>query len=320
MIWTGRTDGDGPEHARWHQRISTDAPAGSHISLLGFGSDEGVRRNQGRQGAAAAPAELRRALAPMALHHRLADGSVRLHDLGDVTVEGEDLEAGQAAMGDRIGDALAADGNVLTVVLGGGHETAWASYLGLTASGVVAGQRWGVLNLDAHFDLRSAERPTSGTPFQQMALAQSDAGEAFRYGVIGIAEPSNTGTLFQRADELDVDYLFDVDCSTQRVIEFAENFIAGLDAVYLTIDLDVLPAATAPGVSAPASLGVPARAIVGAVRTVAASGKLRLMDVVELNPKYDVDGRTAKLGARLISEATACLPQVRPLRRPDRRY
>lgn len=256
----------------------------------------------------------------MALHHGIAEGSVALHDLGDVAVEGEDLEAGQAAMGDRIGDALAADGNVLTVVLGGGHETAWASYLGLTASGVVSGQRWGVLNLDAHFDLRSAERPTSGTPFQQMALAQSAAGEAFRYGVIGIAEPSNTGALFRRADELDVDYLFDVDCSTQHVTEFAENFIAGLDAVYLTIDLDVLPASVAPGVSAPASLGVPARAIVGAVRAVARSGKLRLMDVVELNPKYDVDGRTAKLGARLISEATACLPQVRPLRRPGRRY
>ncbi|MDU7361463.1 MAG: formimidoylglutamase [Propionibacteriaceae bacterium] len=320
MIWTGRTDGDGPEHARWHQRISTDAPTGQHVSLLGFASDEGVRRNHGRQGAAAAPVELRRALASMALHRSLAGGTVGLHDLGDVAVEGEDLEAGQAAMGDRIGDALAADGNVLTVVLGGGHETAWASYLGLTASEVVSGQRWGVLNLDAHFDLRSAERPTSGTPFQQMALAQSAAGEAFRYGVIGIAEPSNTGALFRRADELDVDYLFDVDCSTQRVTEFAENFIAGLDAVYLTIDLDVLPASVAPGVSAPASLGVPARAIVGAVRAVASSGKLRLMDVVELNPKFDVDGRTAKLGARLISEATACLPQVRPPKLASQRH
>lgn len=319
MIWTGRTDGDGDPHARWHQRIRTDDPTGQHVSLLGFASDEGVRRNHGRQGAAAAPVELRRSLAPMALHRSLASGIVGLHDLGDTTVEGEDLESGQEEMGRRIGDALAAEQNLLTVVLGGGHETAWASYLGLMRSGITQGQRWGVLNLDAHFDLREADRPTSGTPFWQMGCAQQEKDEAFCYGVIGISEPSNTGALFARADEFDVDYLLDVDCSTANATQFAENFIAGLDAVYLTIDLDVLPASVAPGVSAPASLGVSARAIVGAVRAVASSGKLRLMDVVELNPKYDVDGRTAKLGARLISEATACLPQVRPRTRSDHR-
>lgn len=316
MIWTGRIDGDDDEHARWHQRIRTDAPTRNHVSLLGFASDEGVRRNLGRPGAAQAPVELRRALAPLALPSSLAESSITLHDLGDTSVDGEDLESAQAVMGRRIRDALAYDKNLLTVVAGGGHETAWASYTGLTTSTITTGKRWGVLNLDAHFDLRDADRPTSGTPFAQMARAQRAAGEPFHYGVIGIAQPSNTEALFRRADELDVDYLLDADCSARRVISFAENFIAGLDVVYLTVDLDVLPASVAPGVSAPASLGVPARAILGAVRTVASSGKLRLMDVVELNPKYDVDSRTAKIGARLIAEAVGTLPQVRPPRLP----
>ena len=44
--------------------------------------------------------------------------------------------------------------------------------------------------------------------------------------------------------------------------------------------------------------------IVAAVRAAAASEKLALMDVVELNPRFDVDGRTAKSASRLVSEAT----------------
>ena len=77
--WTGRHDGDGPEHARWHEVIHRvgaggDAPdpAAEHVALLGFRSDEGVRRNRGRVGAADGPAALRRALAPLALQQQQA--------------------------------------------------------------------------------------------------------------------------------------------------------------------------------------------------------------------------------------------------------
>jgi formiminoglutamase len=303
MTWTGRIDGDGPAHARWHQLVRTASPVGPHVSLLGFASDEGVRRNLGRVGAAKGPAALRRALSSMALHGKLGEGEVAIHDRGDVVVDGEALESGQEAMGARIRESLAADGNVLTVVLGGGHETAWASYLGLGPS--QHGARWGVLNLDAHFDLRVAARASSGTPFAQMAAAQQAAGEPFHYGVVGIARSANTRELFERADALGVDYMLDTACSAKRVVGFVENFAAGLDELYLTVDLDVLPAAVAPGVSAPAALGVETRTIVAAVQAAASTGKLRLMDVVELNPDLDVDGRTARTAARLVADAVA---------------
>lgn len=303
MIWTGRNDGDGPEHARWHQLIRTDAPTGRHVTLLGFASDEGVRRNHGRVGAAQAPEALRRALAPMALHGALAQGTVALADLGDVHVEGEALEEGQSTMGARLAQALTTPDNLLTIALGGGHETAWASYLGLAGAGLTDGTRFGVLNLDAHFDLRRAERASSGTPFLQMADAERAAGRELRYAVAGIAEASNTGTLFDRARELGVRVLLDVDCTTEQVQRFVREFAANLDVLYLTIDLDVLPAANAPGVSAPAALGVAPQVVVAAVRAAAQTGKLRLLDVVELNPVHDIDARTARLAARLINDA-----------------
>ncbi|MEX6211678.1 hypothetical protein AB6G58_20165 [Providencia huaxiensis] len=46
--WQGRTDGETQEHLRIHQVINQHAPA--KFALIGFASDEGVRRNKGRQG------------------------------------------------------------------------------------------------------------------------------------------------------------------------------------------------------------------------------------------------------------------------------
>ena len=325
--WSGRHDGDGPEHARWHQAVRVAEvpsaggspvdgsapflapdPAADHVALLGFRSEEGVRRNRGRVGAAEGPAALRRALSPLALHGVLASGEVQLHDLGDAETVGEDLEAGQAAAAALTSHGLDRAGSRLTVVLGGGHETAWSSYLGLMGSGFGprAGQRWGVLNLDAHFDLRSEPLPTSGTPFAQMADAERAAGRELRYAVLGIAEPSNTGALFARARELGVTWWTDEQCvaaGAEGITRFVEQFTAELDVLYLTIDLDVLPAAVAPGVSAPAAHGVPLPLIATAVRAAAGSGKLALLDVVELNPSLDLDSRTARTAARLIDDA-----------------
>jgi formiminoglutamase len=307
--WTGRFDGDSAEHRRWWGAVTPyghadggaegagpATPAAPRPAvILGFASDEGVRRNKGRTGAAAAPAAIRAALGPLAFHLGRT-----VSDAGDIVVTDGALEAGQA----RAGQAIAAmlDAGRFTVVLGGGHETAYASYLGVAASEAVrGGKRLGILNLDAHFDLRDELQPSSGTPFLQMAVAETAAGREFRYAVVGISEPNNTRALFNTADRLGVRYLPDEDCTAERVRTFVAEFLAGVDVLYLTIDLDVLPAAVAPGVSAPAAYGVPLPVISAACRQVAESGKLLHLDVAELNPTFDVDGRTAKVAARLVN-------------------
>jgi len=298
--WTGRDDGADPAHRRWWQAVGNssaaalDATLPGPAALLGFGSDEGVRRNHGRAGAAAAPAAIRGALGSLAFH-----GERSITDAGDIVVSGDALEEGQARAGAAITAML--DAGYLTMVLGGGHETAYASYLGVAGTAAVAnGARLGVLNLDAHFDLRQASKPSSGTPFLQMAHAEADAGRELNYAVVGISEPNNTRALFDTAHRLDVKYLLDEDCTAERTAAFVDAFLETVDIVYLTIDLDVLPAAVAPGVSAPAAYGVPLPVIATVCRQVAQSGKLFHADVAELNPEFDIDNRTAKVAARLI--------------------
>ncbi|MBT8160578.1 MULTISPECIES: formimidoylglutamase [Arthrobacter] len=302
--WTGRHDGDGDEHRRWWQAVAPhsrgNVGTGSRPAVVvGFRSDEGVLRNKGRVGAAAAPTAIRNALGPLAFH---LDRDV--FDAGDVAVDDGSLEAGQDRAGSVVSELL--DARNLTVLLGGGHETAFASYLGVAGSEAVrSGKRLGVLNLDAHFDLRDEPVPSSGTPFLQMARAEAAAGRELNYAVVGISEPNNTRTLFDTADRLGVKYLPDEDCSAEAVHEFVARFLEGVDVVYLTIDLDVLPASVAPGVSAPAAYGVPLPIISAVCKQVAASGKLLHVDVAELNPEFDIDSRTAKVAARLVNTLLA---------------
>lgn len=358
--WTGRDDGPGREHARWHSVIEGLDPreAGSSsgsgvggasgsgagaagVALLGFESDEGVERNGGRRGAAAGPAAIRSALASLAVHDEVSRA-----DAGTVRTEDPDLEGAQRELSDAVRDLVRA--GRLVVALGGGHEIAWATHRGLfeavTGSGAAgsgagdsgagdaapapAGERGriAVVNLDAHFDLRAADRPTSGTPFLQIARLHGAGGPAadapipdsapaeqseshdFDYTVLGISEPNNTRVLFETAEALGVRTVLDdelAEMTPQQAGELVAKAVAGADHVHLSIDLDGLPASVAPGVSAPAAVGVSLAHYRAMARAAAASGKLRLVDVAELNPEFDVDNRTAKVAARLISDITS---------------
>ncbi|GAB3279443.1 formimidoylglutamase [Parahaliea aestuarii] len=302
--WQGRIDSeDGELGLRWHQVVSTEVSEIPGAALLGFASDLGVTLNKGRPGAAEGPPALRRALANMAWHHH-----VQLMDAGDVPVTG-DLAAGQATFAAQLSSLLEKGHFVLG--LGGGHEIGWASYQGcrdyLQRSG--AGQRLGIINFDAHFDLRlPAPHPSSGTPFYQVAEDCETRNQPFDYCCIGVAPTANTRALFQRAATLGVRHLLDIDCHGRDAKTLLQEFIAPLDALYVTVCLDVLPPASAPGVSAPAAPGVEPAWI---LRQLALIGDLcrhfqvnwLMADVAELCPPLDFDARTARLGARVLDTA-----------------
>lgn len=303
FAWTGRCDPtEAGETRRLHQVVTHLDPlapkATRGVTLLGFAVDEGVRRNQGRVGAAAAPEAIRRALANLAVHWETP-----LQDAGDISCEDGDLQVAQAHLGVRVANQIGC--GALPLVVGGGHEVAWGTFQGVMAS-LRAGERLAVVNLDAHFDLRHDTQATSGTPFAQMAAFCQDAGLPFSYHVLGINQFANTHALFARAQRLGVRWWEDaalesVDAAAPALADLA-TVCTNHDAVYLSLDLDVLPASVAPGVSAPAAVGVPLPVVLAAVRTVVASGRLRAMDIAEYNPTYDVDGQTARVAARVVAE------------------
>ena len=312
--WSGRVDAvDGERGRRWHQVVRPVATADrAGVALLGLASDAGVMRNHGRPGAAEGPRALRRALANLAWH---GSDDARLYDAGDVTCVGDALEDAQATYAERLAGLLR-DGH-FPIGLGGGHEIAWASYPGIERA--LAGdprlERLGILNFDAHLDLRRPEisgRGTSGTPFLQIAESRGAAGREFRYLCFGASEAANTPALFDRARDLGAEIVLDVDAGGPAAQARLQRFIAESSCIYLTFCLDVLPPAVAPGVSAPAGLGVALHRAVALLREALGhcghrgpASKLLLADIAELNPRFDPDGRTARTAARLVYELAA---------------
>jgi formiminoglutamase len=298
-LWQGRVDSDeGPLARRWHDGVQPLSPSAAvGTTLIGFACDEGVNRNQGRTGAREGPLMIRRALANLAWHH---DDSI--YDAGDVHCDGHDLEGAQSALGTQVGAALNA--GHFPLVLGGGHEMAYGSYLGLVQHAAKSKQkpRIGIVNIDAHFDLRAGSRGNSGTPFRQIADDCTANGNAFNYCVFGISELANTEALFQRARDLGVTWRTDSECareSLENLCALLDQFAAKVDWLYLSACLDALPAAVAPGVSAPAAFGLELNTVEALIDAAKASGKLKLADIAELNPAFDPDGRTARVAARI---------------------
>ena len=257
----------------------------TRVAILGFPSDEGVRRNGGRPGAAQGPAAIREALYTMTPDARGREPFVallgRTADLGDVQVTG-DVEADQARLGKRVGELLAAD--VIPIVLGGGHETAFGHFLGH----VEAGQAVRALNWDAHADVRPLKegRAHSGSPFRQMLDHPSSL--CAGYTVAGLMPWRVAAAHAAVPDRV----VWADDLSAAR----AEAEVAALDGPTLaSFDLDAVDAA--PGVSAPGVGGLPVPVWLTAAEACGRSPHVRSVDVVELNPLHDADGRPAALAA-----------------------
>lgn len=305
--WQGRVDPES-DGIRWHQRVQPlDEQATEGTVLFGFASDAGVARNKGRTGARGGPQAIRRALANLAWHD---SGEQTIYDGGDVIggddQEGHAMEAAQDELSHRL--RLALDKGLHPISLGGGHAMALGSWLGLaTHLARHTAPRIGIINVDQHFDLRDPQAmPSSGTPFSQIAQDCQKRGWDFNYACLGVSRANNTAALFRRATELGVLVHEDRDLQRQpeRVMDDLRHFIEHCDRIYLTIDLDGLPSAEVPGVSAPAARGVPLAQLEPLIELVCDSRKLCLADIAELNPDYDIDGRSAKVAARIVHQLT----------------
>jgi formiminoglutamase len=282
-----------PDDLRVGQLLGRELTADEapRVALVGFPTDEGVRRNGGRTGAAQGPAAIRQwlyRLAPDArAPERFAQLLGRTRDLGDVVTTGE-LEQDQAALGELLAPLLAARSFV--IVLGGGHETTFGHFLGYTT----AEQDVAILNWDAHADVRELREGLghSGSPFRQ--ALEHPSGRCRGYTVAGLLPHSvaeahanwveATGGAVWWNDLLDEERVRAIYSGRTR------------DAL-VSFDLDALDSAFAPGVSAPAIGGMHPPLWFLAAYLAGVTHAVTSADVVELSPPLDRDAQTARLAA-----------------------
>lgn len=303
--WTGRVD-ENTRGKRIHQVIKNininylQRLNKTNIGLVGFACDEGVKRNKGRVGASKAPNEIRKSLASIPYH-----GEKSIIDVGNVECLNEGLEEAQEKLAKYVSKLL--ESNYIPIILGGGHETFYGHYLGVRDA-IGYDKKIGMINLDAHFDLRLDETPSSGTMFRQILEADKNAG----YLCIGVQTLGNTEQLFITAKKYGVEFILETEIDPiENTFAKIDTFANQHDYIIYTICTDVINQAYAPGVSAPAPFGLDLSEVRAITKHVVQQDNFLSIDISEVNPTIDVAGNTSRLISYIIAEMLMHLNEKR---------
>jgi arginase len=292
----------------------------SHIAIIGAPLDLG----QGRRGVDMGPSALRVAN----LNRRLASLGYVVEDLGNVQVEqAESLAEGDprakylpqiAAACDRlataVGETLARGG--VPLVVGGDHSVAIGSVSGVSRYFRERKKEIGLIWLDAHADMNTPESSPSGNvhgmplaclvgmgPPELRDLAGFRPKIAPGHAVIvGLRNVDRTEKPQVRESGVHAFTMRDIDerglgAVMEEAIRLATDGTAGF---HLSLDMDFVDPADAPGVGTPVRGGVTYREAHLAMETICDSGGMVSLEVVEVNPAIDEVNRTADLAVELL--------------------
>ena len=230
-------------------------------------------------------------------------------DFGDANCPPGSLELGHEAVRQKVSEALGA--GALPVVLGGDHSitlpsaTAVAQHLGFGNVGMV--------HFDAHADTRESTYGgvliSHGSPMRRLIESGAIPGKNFvQVGLRGYYPPDlfgwmrDQGMRWHQMSEIEARGF---DAVMDDAIAEAQE---GPRHVYLSVDIDVLDPAFAPGTGTPEPGGLTSAELLRAVRRIVPKVDLVAMDVVEVSPPYDGPGAiTAEVAHRVVLEAISAL-------------
>jgi formiminoglutamase len=274
------------------------------VALIGLGDDLGVRLNHGRPGAAEGPRAFRDALAKYGVAEPGWEWPV-VFDAGDIVPASGDSEATLHDTHWRVTEAVGAllDLGLFPIAVGGGHDLTFGF---VRAVAQRTGRGMAGIYFDAHLDVR--ETVGSGMPFRR--LVEDCHVSALR--VAGVNELANSGAhkawfgahggvvLGEGARPRDV---LGERPEAGRVEGGSYSVrgpeLPGQAALFASFDLDVLDAAHAPGVSALNAAGWSVARAEEWVHAMGRERRVRCFDIMELNPAFDAEGRTARVAAHL---------------------
>lgn len=232
-------------------------------------------------------------------------------DLGErCVVDLGDAGASHCAWADAFAAIAATAGSAyvrqrFAIALGGDHSVTWP----LAATFRDHCTRLGIVQLDVHHDVRPLDAgPSNGTPIRGLVE------EGYVYGEdivqVGIHPFANRHELGEYCDLVGIVRHSLAKVATEGVVSVVARALAQLapcDAIYLTVDIDVLDRAFAPGTVAALPGGIAPATLATLVAAFCADARVRAMDVVEFDPSRDVQGITAHNVAYMVMTALSAV-------------
>jgi len=206
--------------------------------------------------------------------------------------------------------AAVTDSGAFPVIIGGDHSITWPA-----ATAVARRHGWGrlgLLHFDAHADTADTiegNLASHGTPMRRLIESGAVRGRNFvQVGLRGYWPPPEVFA-WMREQEMTWHLMHEMwDRGVRPVIADAiARASDGCDAIYLSVDIDVLDPGFAPGTGTPEPGGMNPADLLRAIRTIALETPLVALDVVEVSPPYDQSDNTVNNAHRVVLETLASL-------------
>ena len=229
-------------------------------------------------------------------------------DAGDANVVPAFWERGHAMIYRKVREVAAT--GAIPIVLGGDHSITWPS-----ASAVAEVRRpgsIGIVHFDAHADTANdslGQLASHGTPMRRLIESGAVLGRNFvQVGLRGYW-PSPDVLEWMREQGLRWHLMTEIEeRGAEAVVDQAiAEALDGPDAIYISVDIDVVDPGSAPGTGTPEPGGMLPRELLRAVRRIVGRVELAGMDIVEVSPPYDWAESTAALANRCALEAISAL-------------
>jgi formiminoglutamase len=298
-IYEPQQDPNDPQVKNIIMPSSKDRPI--EIGIIGVPFDKAVSLGGGREGSMFAPDAVRKALKKYGttynIEQKIDISDLSIVDFGDVTVT-EDIEEAHARITSAVDSLLTK--RILPIVIGGGHDISIGT---IRALSMFHSRKIGGINIDAHFDVREIidNRITSGTPFRKLLDLELLKGENFVE--MGAHDNLNSRIYYDylMPKRVSIFTLSEAAAEISTIMEKALK-IAGSNtrAAFVSIDIDSVAQCFAPGSSAPDAWGFNPEQIRELAFLAGASKTVKLLDIVEINPRFDDNNITARLGASII--------------------
>ena len=205
---------------------------------------------------------------------------------------------------------------IIPIVLGGDHSITFPS-----ASAVAEARGWGKLGV-VHFDAHADTAPeidgnlaSHGSPMRR--LIESGAVLGLNFVQVGLRGYWPPAEIFAWMHEQGMRWHLMHEVWERGIMAVIDDAVAeaseGCDAIYLSVDIDVLDPGFAPGTGTPEPGGMTPADLLRTVRRLAQEVNLVGMDVVEVSPPYDTSELTINNAHRVILEAISGLGAKRRL-------
>ena len=283
---------------------------GVDVAIIGAPFDDAVTH---RSGARFGPRAIREAqYTSGAIHSLQLDidpyDVLTVVDAGDANIIPSWIERGHAMIYRKVREV--AETGAIPIILGGDHSITWPA---ATAVAEVRHPRSiGIVHFDAHADTANDSYgvlASHGTPMRRLIESGAVSGRNFvQVGLRGYWPPQATfdwmkeqGLRWHLMREIE-------ERGAEAVIADAiAEALDGADAIYLSIDIDVIDPGMAPGTGTPEPGGMLTREVLRAIRQIVGAVPLAAMDIVEVSPPYDQAETTAMAANRAALEAISAL-------------